>query len=125
MTTAEYDRTNPFAVGFAGLACLEGVNGSGNALQEKEREVRTGLQGRVDSPIVFDDLERCSFRVDHRAYTDDDLAAREMTRIFDRCWLYVGHESEVPEPGSYVARDVGGRPVVMARGSDEIGRAHV
>ncbi|MFJ5044475.1 aromatic ring-hydroxylating dioxygenase subunit alpha [Streptomyces sp. NPDC098077] len=72
----------------------------------------------VDDQIVVDDLERLSFRVDRRAYTDDDLAAQEMAKIFDRCWLYVGHESEVPEPGSYVARDVGGRPVVMAHGSD-------
>ena len=80
------------------------------------------LQRLVDDPIVVDDLERLSFRVDRRAYTDDDLAAREMAMIFDRCWLYVGHESEVPEPGSYVARDVGGRPVVMSRGSDGVVR---
>ncbi|MFI6769488.1 aromatic ring-hydroxylating dioxygenase subunit alpha [Streptomyces sp. NPDC050355] len=78
----------------------------------------TELQRPVDDPIVVDDVERLSFRVDRRAYTDDDLAAREMARIFDRCWLYVGHESEVPEPGSYVARDVGGRPVIMSHGSD-------
>ncbi|TWJ23691.1 aromatic ring-hydroxylating oxygenase subunit alpha [Micromonospora endolithica] len=78
------------------------------------------LQRQVDDRIVFDDLESLSFRVDRRAYTDDDVAAREMTKIFDRCWLYVGHESEVPAPGSYVSRDVGGRPVVMARGSDGV-----
>ena len=78
------------------------------------------LQQLVDDPIVFDDLERLSFRVDHRAYTDDDIAEQEIARIFDRCWLYVGHESEVSEPGSYVARDVGGRPVIMAHGSDGV-----
>ncbi|MFC8850787.1 MULTISPECIES: aromatic ring-hydroxylating dioxygenase subunit alpha [unclassified Micromonospora] len=78
------------------------------------------LQRPVGDPIVVDDPGLLSFRVDRRAYTDDDLAAQEMTRIFDRCWLYVGHESEVPGPGSYVARDVGGRPVVMARGSDGV-----
>lgn len=78
------------------------------------------LQRPVGDRIVFDDLENFSFRVDHRAYTDEDVAAQEMTKIFDRCWLYVGHESEVPAPGSYVSRDVGGRPVVMARGSDGV-----
>ncbi|QEV22571.1 ribosomal subunit interface protein [Streptomyces alboniger] len=72
----------------------------------------------MDDPIVVDDLERLSFRVDRRAYTDDDVAAQEMARIFDRCWLYVGHESEVPEPGSFVSREVGGRPVILAHGSD-------
>ncbi|WP_199783155.1 aromatic ring-hydroxylating oxygenase subunit alpha [Streptomyces alboniger] len=78
----------------------------------------TELQRPVDDPIVVDDLERLSFRVDRRAYTDDDVAAQEMARIFDRCWLYVGHESEVPEPGSFVSREVGGRPVILAHGSD-------
>ncbi|WP_063756313.1 aromatic ring-hydroxylating oxygenase subunit alpha [Streptomyces sp. NRRL S-920] len=78
----------------------------------------TELQRPVDDPIVVDDLERLSFRVDRRAYTDDDVAAQEMARIFDRCWLYVGHESEVPGPGSFVSREVGGRPVIMAHGSD-------
>jgi p-cumate 2,3-dioxygenase subunit alpha len=78
------------------------------------------LQRPVRDRIVFDDPERLSFQVDRRAYTDEELAARETTSIFDRCWLYVGHESEVPAPGSYVARDVGGRPVVMARGSDGV-----
>lgn len=78
------------------------------------------LQRAVVDPIVVDDRERMSFRVDRRAYTDDDVAARETAMIFDRCWLYVGHESELPAPGCYVARDVGGRPVVMARGSDGV-----
>ncbi|WP_257233674.1 aromatic ring-hydroxylating oxygenase subunit alpha [Rhodococcus qingshengii] len=78
------------------------------------------LQRAVDDPIVIDDLEIPSFRVDHRAYTDDAVAVREIARIFDRCWLYVGHESEVPAPGSFVSRDVGGRPVVMAHGSDGV-----
>jgi p-cumate 2,3-dioxygenase alpha subunit len=88
------------------------------ALQAKERDVTIEQHRLTDAPVVLDDLERCSFRVDHRAYTDSDMAARERARIFDRCWLYVGHESEVPELGSYVTRDVGGRPVVMSRGSD-------
>lgn len=80
----------------------------------------TESQRPVGDPIVVDDRVGQSFQVDRRAYTDEDLAAQELTRIFDRCWLYVGHESEVPEPGSYVAREVGGRPVIMARGSDGV-----
>lgn len=43
--------------------------------------------------------------------------------IFERCWLYAGHESELPATGSYVTRSVGGRPVILARGADGTLRA--
>jgi len=55
------------------------------------------------------------FRVHRSTMTSPELYARELRRIFDRCWLYVGHESEVAEPGDYVRRPVGGRPVFMVR----------
>ena len=46
-----------------------------------------------------------------------DLEA-EQRAIFDRCWLYLGHETEVPEKGDYLTRRVGGRPLILARGED-------
>lgn len=73
--------------------------------------------------IVLEDAARGSFRVDRRAYVDPEIAALEQRRIFDRCWLYVGHDSEVASPGAYVARTVGGRPIILARGSDGTLRA--
>lgn len=70
------------------------------------------------SRIVLEDTERGTFQVDRCAYVDTQIAELEMQRIFDRCWLYVGHESELPSPGAYVSRAVGGRPVILARGED-------
>jgi benzoate/toluate 1,2-dioxygenase alpha subunit/p-cumate 2,3-dioxygenase alpha subunit len=69
--------------------------------------------------IVLEDTAKGSFLVDRSAYVDTEIAELEQRRIFERCWLYVGHESEVPSPGSYVTRNVCGRPVILARGSDE------
>ncbi len=41
----------------------------------------------------------------HRAvYTDPDLFELEMERIFSRSWVYVGHSSEIREPGDYKRR---------------------
>ena len=47
-----------------------------------------------------------------------DILELERERIFDRCWLYAGHESEVREPGDFVTRRIAGRPVIVTRGQD-------
>ena len=46
------------------------------------------------------------------------LYERERQRIFERCWIYVGHESEVENPGDYCRRTVAGRPLLFVRGGD-------
>ena len=43
---------------------------------------------------------------------------RERELIFDRCWIYLGHESEVENPGDYRRRMVAGRPLFFVRGRD-------
>lgn len=56
-----------------------------------------------------------TFRVHTRAYTDPDIFEMEMERIFARTWVYVGHESEIPEPGNYKTSHVGRQPVIVTR----------
>jgi phenylpropionate dioxygenase-like ring-hydroxylating dioxygenase large terminal subunit len=56
-------------------------------------------------------------------HSDPDVYRLEMERVFQRCWLFVAHESEVPAPGDYVTRAMGEQPVVVARGED--GRVRV
>src|SRR5437762_14055396 len=62
-------------------------------------------------------------RVHGSLYVDPRVFADEMTRIFVRGWVFVGHESEVPEPGDWVTRRIGGQPVILAR--DREGQIHV
>jgi hypothetical protein len=68
--------------------------------------------------LVIDDPQRGVFRVHRSTMTSDDVLALERERIFERCWLYVGHESEIAQPGSYRRRQIAGRPLVLVRGSD-------
>jgi p-cumate 2,3-dioxygenase alpha subunit len=52
----------------------------------------------------------------HRsALISDEIHQAEIERIFNRSWLYVGHESEVPEPGDFARRMVGRRPLFFVR----------
>jgi benzoate/toluate 1,2-dioxygenase alpha subunit len=57
-------------------------------------------------------------RVHRRLYTDPGLFELEMERIFERTWVFVGHESEVPEPGDYKTTLLGRQPVILSRHSD-------
>jgi phenylpropionate dioxygenase-like ring-hydroxylating dioxygenase large terminal subunit len=66
---------------------------------------------------IRDERDPSRFRVNRRAFVDDEVLAREREQIFARCWLYVGHTSEIREPGSFVTRSVGGRPVILTRDS--------
>jgi phenylpropionate dioxygenase-like ring-hydroxylating dioxygenase large terminal subunit len=71
---------------------------------------------------VVENIAAGTFRVNRAALVDEGVFQAEMCLIFDRCWLYVGHESEIPKPGDFRARDVGNRPVVFWHGHDGVKR---
>ena len=56
--------------------------------------------------------------VDNAIYTDAEIFAEEMEKIFARVWKFVGHESEVRELGDYRTTMVAGKPMVIVRGDD-------
>jgi phenylpropionate dioxygenase-like ring-hydroxylating dioxygenase large terminal subunit len=57
-------------------------------------------------------------RIHASLYTDPRIFDDEMERIFVRGWVFVGHDSEIPDPGDYVTRRIGAEPVIMVRGQD-------
>ncbi len=72
--------------------------------------------------LVMEDRERHLFRVARRAFADETVLEQERRQIFDRCWLYLGHGSEIPDNGDFVTRSVGGRELVFNR--DRGGAVH-
>lgn len=77
----------------------------------------TATEPQAADPLVVDDQERQVFRVHRSAMTSAELHRAEVERIFGKSWLYVGHESEIPNPGDFVRRKVAGRPLFMVRGA--------
>ena len=48
-------------------------------------------------------------------YSDEDVLRRERARIFSRSWQYAGRADQVAEPGSFLATDAGGVPILVTR----------
>jgi len=58
-------------------------------------------------------------RVHRDVYCDAEVFRLEMERLWARTWIYVGHASQVPNPGDYFTADIGAQPVIMVRHTDD------
>ena len=67
----------------------------------------------MQDSLVEIDRERRSFRIRRDAYKSQEVFEKEKTRIFDNCWLYLGHRSEIPKKGDFVTRTVLGRNLIF------------
>ena len=67
------------------------------------------------SRFIRESWDEKVFRVWRGAYRDPEVFALERERLWGRGWLYLGHASELAEPGDYRVRTVGGRPLIFLR----------
>lgn len=79
-----------------------------------EPEVRVEIRSRR-TRYVQEDHEALTFRVNREALRDPAVFAREQEEIWGRSWLYLGHESEIPENNDFKVRNLGGRPLIFVR----------
>jgi p-cumate 2,3-dioxygenase alpha subunit len=82
------------------------------------RAMKLETIGKAASGLVIDDRGEGLFRVHRSAFVDPEILALERELIFDKSWLFAGHTSEFPEPGDFVTRHVGGRPLILVRSED-------
>lgn len=55
----------------------------------------------------------------HRdVYINPELFELEMEQLWHNTWLFVGHASQVPEPGDFYATTLARKPIIMVRDSD-------
>jgi benzoate/toluate 1,2-dioxygenase subunit alpha len=74
------------------------------------------------SQLNIDELAQDE-RVHRKIYTETEVFEAEIERIFERTWVFVGHESEVAAAGDYKTVTIGLQPAIMTR--DEDGGVHV
>jgi ethylbenzene dioxygenase subunit alpha len=68
-----------------------------------------------DPAAVLDLVRPDEGVVGRQVYIDPGVYELELERIFARCWLYVAHESQIPEPGDFVTTTMGEDPVIVTR----------
>lgn len=64
------------------------------------------------------DPSRKLFKVPRSAFTSQAVFEAERDIIFSRCWLYLGHSSEIRKAGQFLTRSVGGRNLIFNRDGD-------
>src|ERR1043166_3825801 len=56
-------------------------------------------------------------------FSHPDVYQQELDKVFGRNWLFVGHESQIPNHGDFVRSRMGEEQVIVTRGRDS--RIHV
>ncbi|WP_037058049.1 Rieske 2Fe-2S domain-containing protein, partial [Pseudonocardia asaccharolytica] len=70
----------------------------------------------TDQARLFSEVRRGM--IPAHIYNDEEIFRLEREQVFGRAWVFVGHESEVPQPGDYVVRRVLADSFIVARGED-------
>ena len=73
---------------------------------------------RLVEDALEDDKEAGIFRCRRDIFTDPDLFELEMKHIFESNWVYVAHESQIPEINDYFTTYIGRQPIIVTRSKD-------
>lgn len=61
--------------------------------------------------------------ISREIFVNEDIYQEEKEQVFTRAWLYVGHESQIPNAGDFFVSKMGEESVILTR--DRAGKIHV
>lgn len=82
-----------------------------------------GVRAALGNDLVAEDWNALTFRVNRAAYRSEAVFAAERERIWSTSWLFLGHETEVPNPNDFKVRVLAGKPLILVR--DQNGQVRV
>ena len=68
----------------------------------------------VDTAVVEDPAAGV-YRANRRIFTDEEIFELEMRHIFEGNWIYLAHESQLPNNNDYITLFMGRQPVIISR----------
>ena len=77
-------------------------------------EPPTFTEEELDACVV-DEPDRGRFQVARKMFDDPVIFDLEMQHIFAATWVYLGHESQLPNPFDYLSARIGPYPVLVTR----------
>lgn len=72
------------------------------------------LEQRLAGMLV-EDPTRHVYKLHRAAFTDAELFELEMQHIFEGNWIYLAHESQIPNVNDYLTTQIGRQPIVITR----------
>jgi benzoate/toluate 1,2-dioxygenase subunit alpha len=72
------------------------------------------VQKTIDAAMEAD-ASRGVFRVARNIFTDPEIFELEMKYIFEGNWIYLAHESQIPNKNDYFTTYMGRQPIVITR----------
>jgi benzoate/toluate 1,2-dioxygenase subunit alpha len=95
-------------------AAVQATRCQGGLVMIDQVAIRGDLEQRLDALFV-EDWEKGLHRVGRDIFTDPDLFEFEMKCIWEGNWLYLAHESQLPNKNDYLTLYMGRQPIFIAR----------
>src|SRR5258708_10072604 len=68
-------------------------------------------------------VDMAAGQISREIFVNERIYREELERLFARAWLFVGHESQIPDRGDYFVSGMGEESVILCR--DRAGKVHV
>jgi benzoate/toluate 1,2-dioxygenase alpha subunit len=65
--------------------------------------------------LLVEDRATGDYRLHRSVFTDEELFELEMKQIFEGNWIYLAHESQIPNNNDYYTTHIGRQPIFIAR----------
>ncbi|MEL0083499.1 MAG: Rieske 2Fe-2S domain-containing protein [Gammaproteobacteria bacterium] len=67
---------------------------------------------------VDERMDEGVFRVHLDTFRDPELFELEMEYIWEKTWIFLGHDAQITEPNDFITTQIGRQPVILQRGDD-------
>ena len=68
--------------------------------------------------LLVDDVSNGTFQVHRDLYRDPELFELELRHVFESNWVFLAHETQIPEPHDYLNIHIARQPVLIMRDGD-------